>query len=275
MTSGGQSGTNGGKFGTAGWIPWRLYLAVMALVWMHTIVNSSSELIENPPGRRSFDVWEPFTWEISSAVAIMIVLPVIWFGYQRYHWRRLSLTWFVAFHAIGLVMFSLNHVAIMVAVRKVVYAAMGSAYDFSHGNLLLQLIYEGRKDGLAYLLFLAFFWAYERVTEPKPQPEGDGRIEVKTDGRTLYLTADEIIYAEAAGNYVELHLATKPLLIRGTLNDFEKRLTGFARIHRSRLLNPVHMKSYTATPSGDLRITLSDGREIVASRRYRQALLKS
>ncbi|WP_040308750.1 LytR/AlgR family response regulator transcription factor [Asticcacaulis biprosthecium] len=170
-------------------------------------------------------------------------------------------------------MFSLSHVAIMEGLRKAVYAAMGSAYDFTHGNLLLHLIYEGRKDGLAYLLFLAFFWAYERVTEPRPQAQGDGRIEVKTDGRTLYLAADEIIYAEAAGNYVELHLATKPLLIRGTLSEFEKRLTGFVRIHRSRLLNPVHMKSYVATSSGDLRITLSDGREIVASRRYRDALL--
>ncbi|ESQ87476.1 hypothetical protein ABAC460_19305 [Asticcacaulis sp. AC460] len=245
----------------------------MALLWMHTIVNISSELIENPPGDRDFPVWAPFTWEISSAIAIMIILPVIWIGYRRYHWRRLSLMKFAVFHAVGLVMFSLNHVAIMVGVRKVVYAAMGSAYDFSHGNLLLQLIYEGRKDGLAYLLFLAFFWAYDRVTELKPQAEGDGRIEVTTDGRTFYLAPEEIIYAEAAGNYVELHLAAKPLLIRGTLSEFEKRLTGFARIHRSRLLNPVHMKSYVATSSGDLRITLSDGREIVASRRYRDALL--
>ncbi|ESQ74995.1 LytTR family DNA-binding domain-containing protein [Asticcacaulis sp. AC402] len=256
-----------------GWMPWRLYLAVMVLVWMHTIVNVSSELIENPPGDREFHIWEPFTWEISSALTIMIVLPVIWLGYRQFHWRRLGLTLFCVVHAVGLVMFSLSHVAIMVVMRKAVYATMGSAYDFTHGNLLLHLIYEGRKDGLAYLLFLAFFWAYERVTEAKPLPQGDGRIEVKTDGRTLYLAADEIIYAEAAGNYVELHLATKPLLIRGTLSALEKRLTGFARIHRSRLLNPVHMKSYTATPSGDLRITLSDGREIVASRRYRSALL--
>jgi DNA-binding LytR/AlgR family response regulator len=102
------------------------------------------------------------------------------------------------------------------------------------------------------------------------------RIEVRSDGRTLYLTPTEILYAEAAGNYIELHLTTslKPLLLRGTLSGYEKRLGayGFVRIHRSRLLNRAHMRSFVATPSGDLRITLADGRELAGSRRFRDQL---
>ena len=274
--SGGASGTNGGRSGTNGAIPFRLWLIGVAIVGAVILVNISSDLIENPPGHRRFAEWEPYCWEISSWVAFAVLLPGVYWAYRRFHWGRLTMTQFLAGQALGWLYYTLGHDAIMVGIRHLVYQSMGQNYDFSHGNLFLEMVYEGRKDVLTCALMGAIFWVDERLKQPATVEPPPTRIEVKCDGRTLYVTPAEILYAEAAGNYVELHLVApaKPLLLRGTLAGYEKRLSehGLVRVHRSRLLNLAHMRAFSVTSSGDLRITLDDGREVVGSRRYRDGL---
>ena len=112
-----------------------------------------------------------------------------------------------------------------------------------------------------------------RHVAPVPVSE---RLEVRADGRTLYLDPAEVLAVEAAGNYVELHRVgvDKALLVRGTLNQFEAQLKphGFVRVHRSKLINRGCIAGFEGTPSGDLRIHMTDGREIFGSRRYRDNL---
>jgi DNA-binding LytR/AlgR family response regulator len=59
--------------------------------------------------------------------------------------------------------------------------------------------------------------------------------------------------------------------VRGTLASWEARLAarGFVRVHRSRLVNRTAMSAIKPTPSGDIEITLTDGRIVAGSRRYR------
>ncbi|MBC7769500.1 MAG: LytTR family transcriptional regulator, partial [Phycisphaerales bacterium] len=47
---------------------------------------------------------------------------------------------------------------------------------------------------------------------------------------------------------------------------------GFVRVHRSRLVNRARIGAIKPTPSGDVEITLDDGRILAGSRRYRAAL---
>ncbi len=77
----------------------------------------------------------------------------------------------------------------------------------------------------------------------------------------------EIAWVEAAGNYVEIHVGGATHLARGTLASFEERLAraGFVRVHRSRLVNRARVASLKPTPSGDLEITLDDGRTVAAA----------
>jgi len=44
------------------------------------------------------------------------------------------------------------------------------------------------------------------------------------------------------------------------------------RVHRSRLVNRNKIDALKPTPSGDLEITLSGGRTVLGSRRYRAVL---
>lgn len=274
--SGRLSGTGGGKSGISGLArllpPWPLFAVIAGFLFVVIVVNISSHAIEDP----EVALWQPALWEFSSYFAILSLVPAVYYGYGRFHWRPLGLPRFLGFQAVCCLIFSLGHIALMVAMRVAGYALAGEVYDFVHGHLWLVLIYEVRKDAITFIVIMGIVWVDERLRAQKltAAPE---RLEVKTDGRTLYLEPDEIVFVEAAGNYVELHQAGKspPLLLRGTLNEFEMRLKGndFVRVHRSRLINRRHIASHTGTTSGDLRITLTDGRELAGSRRYRDNLV--
>ncbi len=276
--------TTGGGAETDGRISLRGWGMIIALLMLSNTVNVTSALFV-PAGQRHFDMWEIALWEGSSAIALILLAPVFYAAYARWPQDRLGWPRFIAIHLGLFLVFSLLHVTGMLALRKLVYAVMGRGYDFTHGKPLVTFLYEARKDFVTYLIFLLFFWVdrrrsagagaevVEAAAAPVVMPE---RLEVRSDGRTLYLTPAEIVFIEAAGNYVEVHQASsaKPLLLRGTMAEYEEKLkgTGMVRVHRSRLVNRARIASFAATPSGDLRITLSDGRELAGSRRYRENL---
>jgi DNA-binding LytR/AlgR family response regulator len=261
-------------------LPWRrflpLWLCLAAFLIFACTVNVTSILIEDPPGDRNFHVWEPVLWEGSSVVAILSLFPLVWMAYWCLHWRGRPLWQALAIHAVIGVLFSLGHIGIMVAIRIAGYAMDGARYDFARGDLGLQLIYEMRKDAITYAVLFAACWVQDRLLARATPSSAPDRLEVRADGRTLYIDPADVLAVEAAGNYVELIRADTPkaLLVRGTLNQFEAQLKphGFVRIHRSRLLNRGRIAGFEGTPSGDLRIRMTDGREIFGSRRYRDNL---
>jgi len=274
--NGGEGGTGGGNSGTGGAGFWRVFAFIVAVTVVVISINITSTLIEHPPGPHGYALWEPFCWEITSALGIFLLCPVIFRFYRRFPRGRLGLLRFLGLQAAIAILYSMVHVVIMVALRKATYAALGHRYDFSLGNLPLALLYEGRKDLLTYAINVGVFWVADRLGAKPPAPRAPRRLEIRADGRTLYLEPGEIVWIEAAGNYVEVHVAARaqPILVRGTLGDYEGRLAddGFIRVHRSRLLNRAHMKGFETTHSGDVTITLSDGRGIAGSRRFRDNL---
>jgi DNA-binding LytR/AlgR family response regulator len=47
---------------------------------------------------------------------------------------------------------------------------------------------------------------------------------------------------------------------------------GFARVHRSRSVNRDRIGTFKPNASGDIEITLDEGRVVIGSRRYRDEL---
>ena len=194
-------------------------------------------------------------------------------------WARLAGVHFAAATA-----FSIVHIAGMVALRMAGYAGVGHSYSFAfEGNWVLPFFYEWRKDLLTYLAVAAGYcawgyWMAQRATQAMlaapMKSAADDRTEIRDGARVILLDPAEISWVEAAGNYVEIHAAGAMHLARGTLAGFEERLAGrgFVRIHRSRLLNRANIRSFKPTPSGDLEITLADGKIITGSRRFRAAI---
>ena len=72
MTTGDDCGTNGTA--RAEWRPWIFVAAVSVVV---VIVNATSNILEMQRAGRAFHWWEPVTWEVSSALIIVALAPLI------------------------------------------------------------------------------------------------------------------------------------------------------------------------------------------------------
>lgn len=120
-----------------------------------------------------------------------------------------------------------------------------------------------------------------------PAPDGQSaahrpleRFVVKSEGRILFFTTDEIDWIEAASNYVKLFSSGKGYLVRQTMNEMEKKLnpSQFLRIHRSIIVNVKKIRGVQPCNSGEFIVTLVTGKELPSSRGYREnlgSLLKS
>ena len=102
------------------------------------------------------------------------------------------------------------------------------------------------------------------------------RVAVKTRGRLGYVEVDSIEWIESQGNYLALHVGSRAHLIRETLASFERRLDSnkFVRVHRRMIVAVDRIREIRPLANGDSQLILHDGRELRASRSYREALRK-
>ncbi len=100
------------------------------------------------------------------------------------------------------------------------------------------------------------------------------RFVVKSEGRILFFTTDEIDWVEAASNYVKLYSNGKGHLVRHTMYEMQKKLDPkqFLRIHRSIIVNVKKIRGVQPCNSGEFIVTLTSGKELPSSRGYRESL---
>ena len=99
------------------------------------------------------------------------------------------------------------------------------------------------------------------------------RLLAARDGRSTVITAAEVEWAEAAANYVKLHLAGGTHLIRESMTALESQLDPrrFVRVHRSAIVNVDQIREIQPWFSGDQVLVLRSGARIKLSRTYRKA----
>lgn len=85
---------------------------------------------------------------------------------------------------------------------------------------------------------------------------------------------EEILYCEAERSYTVFHFVnSRPVVVSKPLYDYEKLLTdtSFLRIHKSFLVNLLHVKEYLRGEGGT--IIMTNGTEIEVSRRKKEQFL--
>lgn len=85
---------------------------------------------------------------------------------------------------------------------------------------------------------------------------------------------DEILYAEAAGNYTIFYFLHHPSVCTSkSIHEYENLLadSGFVRTHKSYLINLLHIKEYLRGEGGS--VILSNGKEIEVARRKKEPFL--
>lgn len=266
MTGGSEEGTSGREAYRVG--PWSIVALVAVAV---AFVNATSGIME----RDSAYWWGPVVWEATSAVVVVAIAPFIGWAIRRWPPRADNLPSFVLIQ-IGLTIpFSLAHVLAIFVLREAIYWMLAARYGFFDDGVGVVVLYEWRKDVLTYAAIAAVYWFFQlRAERPPPTRPGESRVEIRDGGGVVFLRPDDILLVEAAGNYITFNTAARNYLVRGTLAAWEARLAehGFARVHRSRLVNRARIRALKPTPSGDVEITLDDGRTVLGSRRYREAL---
>lgn len=269
------SGTNGGWRGTSGArrrrILW-LVLAAFLFIAVQSVANVESTLADLAKVGEHEPAANVWIWQLSSAATwVALIAPLWWLAAAL---RPPRFAWGVAalLHALATLPVSLVHVAAMVAIRKLAYAASGQAYDF--GDWPRGLLYEYRKDVATYLMVLAFVaFAQWLLARPAAEREAPAVLLIPDGSVTHRVPVDAIDWAASAGNYVEIAWGTRTLLHRSTLAALADRLgPGFARIHRGRIVRRAAVERIETDRSGDFTVTLAGGTALRGSRRYRAAL---
>lgn len=248
-------------------------LAVMAVLLTFNALNTYHEFARSG---HPLAPWEPAVWELSSGLFFLGVAPLIQAMTRRAWLGDRPLLPRLAAHLATAVAVSLCHVVFIGAVRWAAYRVMDAHYDPL--GPLGDWPYELRKDLIVYgsIVGIYIFWRLARA-QPDGGPGGGAPdvLEVRDGARRHFVPLTDVVWVEAAGNYVELHRDGARLLHRASLSEMERRLqtAGFVRIHRSRLVRREAVAAIESKPTGDFTVRLRDGRELAGSRRYRHPLL--
>jgi hypothetical protein len=268
--SGGWRGMNGAQQRLAALLG-AGFLAILGVIMIANATSMVSDFAAAGVPVTTAHVW---LWEVSSIIAWLTEVPVIWWMVMRL--RRATLPWWgVALILAGAsVPASLWHIGLMVAIRVAAYWAQGEHYQFMVG-IRNPLLYEYRKDVGTFLQFSAIAliaqWLIARAATP---PAEAPRLLAVNDGAvTHHVPVDEIERVSAAGNYVEIGWGPRTLLHRATLSAVEAELgVAFARVHRSHLVRRDAIRRIETDRSGDFSVQLASGIEMRGSRRYRDGV---
>jgi hypothetical protein len=263
----------------------------IALFSVQALANSVTSWLDIQRGGKPFALWEPVTWEWSSNLVMLALVPLI-IAFERR--RPLNLeqvrgNW--PFHVAFSVIICVVHVVLMVSVRTIVYAALGRTYSF--GNWPRELIYEYLKDARGYASIVGGVVFYRLVMRrlqgeasllsepdvgapvaPVARPE---RFLVKKLGKEFLLPANEIEWAQSWANYVNLHVRGRDHPLRSTLSALQSRLDPerFVRVHRSYIVNLGFIAAIEPQDSGDAQLLLHSGQRVPCSRTYRESLRRA
>jgi len=120
--------------------------------------------------------------------------------------------------------------------------------------------------------------AIERLRRQRPaaaRPAAD-RLVVSERGQLRVIACRDLLWLQAADNYVELHTAQRLHLLRRTLDGLLADLgPGFARIHRSRAVALAAVIAVEAAGHGNATVRLTDGTTLGCSRPWREALQRA
>ncbi len=102
------------------------------------------------------------------------------------------------------------------------------------------------------------------------------RLVIKSSGSTRFIRVAEIDWIEAAGVYVNLHIAGQLLLYRTSLQELSERLDPrrFVRVHRSAIVNIESIVQLEPISHGEFDVVLKNGARTRVSRNYRMQLEK-
>ena len=87
----------------------------------------------------------------------------------------------------------------------------------------------------------------------------------------MRIDIETIRWIDAAGDYMCIHAGDDTHVLRGTMQQLERRLDPrrFARVHRSSIVNLARVREMRPHLNGEYFLVLDSGHELKLSRSYR------
>jgi len=107
-----------------------------------------------------------------------------------------------------------------------------------------------------------------RAVDALANADKRSKIFVRDGAKIVPVSLDQLERAEAADDYVSLHLKNKHYLVNLRLSELATALQGlpFLRIHRSHVINLEHVAAIEPFDALRMQVTMLSGARIVASR---------
>jgi two-component system LytT family response regulator len=267
-------------------------LALVCYFGINATINATTVLMEEArKASASFQVWEPFAWEYSSALATLVIFPLIAAFMRKYPWDWQTTKSSIGRYIVAALTYGALHILLMVAMREFVYLLSASDYQFSISfqHFLFEFLYELRKDVWSFCFFVAMIAIYRHMIAQwlgdaqsisnKPDKQIDCQqseslasiLLVKKLGKEFLIKTKNIEWVEACGNYANLHIENEIYPMRTTMSDFilKSRRYGLIRVHRSFAVNVNRVHFIESLASGDSEVVMQSGKKIRLSRRYK------
>jgi len=99
----------------------------------------------------------------------------------------------------------------------------------------------------------------------------DDRLAIKDAGRILRVPMDDILWIDAAGDYMCVHTRADTHVLRATMRELEGKLDPrrFQRIHRSTIVNVARVRELRSHLNGEYFLILDSGQQLKLSRSYK------
>jgi two-component system LytT family response regulator len=105
-------------------------------------------------------------------------------------------------------------------------------------------------------------------------PKYLARVALRSAGKISFASTDDVMYLQAAENYVQLHLKAARHLLHVPIATLESSLDPavFLRIHRSLIVNVRHIEVLETGPHGEYIVVLKNGARLQSSRSYHEKI---
>ena len=167
-------------------------------------------------------------------------------------------------HALDYVLKPVDEVRLRAAVDKVEqYLTLKNEGDHTHKLVRLVADFTG-DDCEDILRKLA---SGEKITSQN-YPD---ILAIKDGSEITRVSVSDIIWVDAAGDYMCVHTADQTHIMRRTMKELDQQLDPrkFIRVHRSAIVNINYVQKLVSHISGEYHLILSNGSELKVSRSHR------
>jgi len=258
------------------------WMVIAVYLLFSVVVISTSRQMESAGNLAADSASAIWLAELTSHFMVIIAALIVPYWLSKFPLSSENWVRRIPVYVLCFVIYALVHIIGMMLLRKGLFPILlGSVYD---ADLMSwqRWAYELRKDFMSFALVLSAFLITRQMFQLRLEAEAaheearsSGRITLKSGGRMLFLNADEILYAKAAGNYIEVHTDGGMHLVRMTMSALEKLLAEAGqhlRVHRSYMVQAGAISEMRPNGEGEAIVSVPNKVQIPVSRKFRSAV---